>query len=63
VTTSGTRAIIEHLKTYNIEENSARETRAINQQGSIQNVIDMARGNPQKKHQLNESQGESIDLD
>jgi hypothetical protein len=61
VTTSSTRAIIEHLKTYNIEENLTRETSAINQQASIQNTIDMAQENPQKRYRLKESQGESID--
>lgn len=62
-TTGGTRAIMEHLKTHNIEENSTRETRAINQQASIQNAMDMARENPQKRRRLNESQGESMDPD
>ena len=62
-TTGGTRAIMEHLKTHNIEENSTRETRAINQQASIQNAMDIARENPQKRRRLNESQGESMDPD
>jgi hypothetical protein len=39
---------MEHLKTHKIEENSTRETRAINQQASIQNAMDIARENPQK---------------
>jgi hypothetical protein len=61
VTTSSTRAIIEYLKTYNIKENLTRETSAINQQASIQNTIDIAQENPQKRYQLKESQGELID--
>lgn len=62
-TTGGTRAIMEHLKTHKIEENSTRETRAINQQASIQYAMDIARENPQKRRRLNENQGESIDPD
>ena len=53
---------MEHLRTHNIEENSTRETCAINQQALIQNAMDIAQENPQKKHRLNESQGKSMDL-
>jgi hypothetical protein len=43
-------------------EFDTRNTR-INQQASIQNAMDIARENPQKRRRLNESQGESMDPD
>jgi hypothetical protein len=39
---------MEHIETHKIEDNSTRQTRAINQQASIQIAMDIARENPQK---------------
>jgi hypothetical protein len=58
----GTRAIIDHVQTHDIKEHSARESRAINQQTSIKRSMDIAQELPHKRHRLNKSSGDSIDL-